>query len=171
MCTVLTFLSESEKLQSLFSESNNFASVIFCFDGFRRYKIEKSYLGVSKVQDLFLFSGTPLSGLSPHWNYFLYPQSSRLNCSMDSLCGKVRSIRGEFPSANECHVFINRSRKELKILYYIQGELSVLHKKLTQGTYKLKKEELQASFFSISWSRLNQLVLCPKPARKGIKLI
>ncbi len=171
MCTVLTFPSESEKLKSLFLEPNNFDSIIFCFDGSRRYKIRKTYLGISKAQDLFLFSGSPLSGLSPHWNYFLYTKSSRLNCSMDNLCGKVRNIRGEFPSANECHVFINRSRKELKILYYVQGELSVLHKKLRQGTYKLEKEELQASFFSISWSRLNQLALSPKPARKEIKLI
>ena len=38
MCSVLEFSSESDKLRTLFSESNHFDSVLFIFDGGRRYK-------------------------------------------------------------------------------------------------------------------------------------
>ena len=33
MCSVLEFSSESDKLRTLFSESNHFDSVLFIFDG------------------------------------------------------------------------------------------------------------------------------------------
>ena len=46
MCSVLEFSSESDKLRTLFSESNHFDSVLFIFDGGRRYKVSSSSLGM-----------------------------------------------------------------------------------------------------------------------------
>lgn len=46
MCSVLVFSSESDKLRSLLSESNHFDSVLFIFDGGRRYKVSASSLGI-----------------------------------------------------------------------------------------------------------------------------
>ena len=46
MCSVLEFSSESDKLRTLFSESNHFDSVLFIFDGGRRYKVSSSSLGI-----------------------------------------------------------------------------------------------------------------------------
>jgi len=54
MCSVLVFSSESDKLRSLFSESNHFDSVLFIFDGGRRYKVSASSLGIHSPQDLLL---------------------------------------------------------------------------------------------------------------------
>ena len=46
MCSVLEFSSESDKLRTLFSESNHFDSVLFIFDGGRRYKVSSSRRGI-----------------------------------------------------------------------------------------------------------------------------
>ena len=54
MCSVLEFSSESDKLRTLFSESNHFDSVLFIFDGGRRYKVSSSSLGIHSPQDLLL---------------------------------------------------------------------------------------------------------------------
>ena len=74
MCSVLVFPSESEKLRSLLSESNHFDSVLFIFDGGRRYKVSASSLGIHSPQDLLLPLGLGLFRSSPFWSYYLYPQ-------------------------------------------------------------------------------------------------
>ncbi len=60
MCSVLEFSSESDKLRTLFSESNRFDSVLFIFDGGRRYKVSSSSLGIHSPQDLLLPLGLGL---------------------------------------------------------------------------------------------------------------
>ena len=54
MCSVLEFSIESDKLRTLFSESNHFESVRFRLDGGRRYKVSSSSLGIQSPQDLLL---------------------------------------------------------------------------------------------------------------------
>lgn len=51
MCSVLVFSNESDKLRSFLSESNHFDSVLFIFDGGRRYKVSASSLGIHSPQD------------------------------------------------------------------------------------------------------------------------
>ena len=60
MCSVLVFNNESEKLRSLLSESNHFDSVLFIFDGGRRYKVPVSSLGIRSAGDLLLPLGLGL---------------------------------------------------------------------------------------------------------------
>ena len=72
MCSVLEFSSESDKLRTLFSESNHFDSVLFIFDGGRRYKVSSSSLGIHSPQDLLLPLGLGLFRSSPFWSYYLY---------------------------------------------------------------------------------------------------
>ena len=67
MCSVLEFSSESDKLRTLFSESNHFDSVLFIFDGGRRYKVSSSSLGIHSPQDLLLPLGLGLFRSSPFW--------------------------------------------------------------------------------------------------------
>lgn len=74
MCSVLVFSSESEKLCSLLSESNHFDSVLFIFDGGRRYKVSASSLGIDSPQDLLLPLGLVLFRSSPFWSYYLLSQ-------------------------------------------------------------------------------------------------
>ena len=74
MCSVLEFSSESDKLRTLFSESNHFDSVLFIFDGGRRYKVSSSSLGIHSPQDLLLPLGLGLFRSSPFWSYTFIPK-------------------------------------------------------------------------------------------------
>ena len=65
MCSVLEFSSESDKLRTLFSESNHFDSVLFIFDGGRRYKVSSSSLGIHSPQDLLCLLYTSPSPRDP----------------------------------------------------------------------------------------------------------
>lgn len=89
MCSVLEFSSESDKLRTLFSESNHFDSVLFIFDGGRRYKVSSSSLGIHSPQDLLLPLGLGLFRSSPFWSYYLYPQGCNFHKGIDGLCGEV----------------------------------------------------------------------------------
>ena len=96
MCSVLEFSSESDKLRTLFSESNHFDSVLFIFDGGRRYKVSSSSLGIHSPQDLLLPLGLGLFRSSPFWSYYLYPQGCNFHKGIDGLCGEV--IRHTVPA-------------------------------------------------------------------------
>lgn len=65
MCSVLVFNNESDKLRSLFSESNYFDSILFIFNDGRCYKVPVSNLGISTAEDLLLPLGLGLFRSSP----------------------------------------------------------------------------------------------------------
>ena len=105
MCSVLEFSSESDKLRTLFSESNHFDSVLFIFDGGRRYKVSSSSLGIHSPQDLLLPLGLGLFRSSPFWSYYLYPQGCNFHKGIDGLCGEVIRHTGSCVSEQSCHIF------------------------------------------------------------------
>ena len=109
MCSVLEFSSESDKLRTLFSESNHFDSVLFIFDGGRRYKVSSSSLGIHSPQDLLLPLGLSLFRSSPFWSYYLYPQGCNFHKGIDGLCGEVIRHTGSCVSEQSCHIFPDRS--------------------------------------------------------------
>lgn len=109
MCSVLEFSSESDKLRTLFSESNHFDSVLFIFDGGRRYKVSSSSLGIHSPQDLLLPLGLGLFRSSPFWSYYLYPQGCNFHKGIDGLCGEVIRHTGSCVSEQSCHIFPDRS--------------------------------------------------------------
>ena len=69
MCSVLEFSSESDKLRTLFSESNHFDSVLFIFDGGRRYKVSSSSLGIHSPGPISPFLGLGLFPQRVLWSY------------------------------------------------------------------------------------------------------
>lgn len=166
MCSVLVFPSESDKLKSLLSERNHFDSVLFIFDGGRRYKLSCSTLGIHQVQDLL----SPLGGgrfrSSPFWQYYLYPRCSHFSSSIDGLCGEVIRKSGSPLQPESCHIFIDRSLCQLKILYICDGEYIVEQRRLSSGTYQLTKSERAGEFIPISWSRLNELLTIHKEKKR-----
>jgi transposase len=125
MCSVLEFSSESDKLRTLFSESNRFDSVLFIFDGGRRYKVSSSSLGIHSPQDLLLPLGLGLFRSSPFWSYYLYPQGCNFHKGIDGLCGEVIRHTGSCVSEQSCHIFPDRSRSRLHILYRCDDEYTV----------------------------------------------
>lgn len=166
MCSVLVFNNESEKLRSLLSESNHFDSVLFIFDGGRRYKVPVSSLGIRSAGDLLLPLGLGLFRSSPFWHYYLYPCCSNFNKGIDGLCGEVLRYTG-FPLQEEsCHVFVERSRRQLSLLYRTGSEYHLESRRLNTGLYRLHREEVSSGFLPIPWSRLNELLTLHKPSRK-----
>ena len=168
MCSVLEFSSESDKLRTLFSESNHFDSVLFIFDGGRRYKVSSSSLGIHSPQDLLLPLGLGLFRSSPFWSYYLYPQGCNFHKGIDDLCGEVIRHTGSCVSEQSCHIFPDRSRSRLHILYRCDDEYRLECRRLNRGSFLLKKEERKKDFLQISWNRLNEL-LTVKKYRKTVE--
>lgn len=166
MCSVLYFSTESEKLRSLLGESNHFDSVLFIFDGGRRYKVPASSLGITCPQDLLLPLGLGLFRNSPLWNYYLYPCCSNFHKGIDGLCGEVVKHTGSYLQEASCHIFVDRSLRQLHLLYLHQGEYRLETRRLSHGIYHLFKEERHKDMVPISWSRMNKLLTVHKTAKK-----
>ena len=170
MCSVLEFSSESDKLRTLFSESNHFDSVLFIFDGGRRYKVSSSSLGIHSPQDLLLPLGLGLFRSSPFWSYYLYPQGCNFHKGIDGLCGEVIRHTGSCVSEQSCHIFPDRSRSRLHILYRCDDEYRLECRRLNRGSFLLKKEERKKDFLQISWNRLNDHREDDSPTRQDRRI-
>lgn len=162
MCSILVFDNESDNLRSLFSEPNPFDSVLFIFDGGRRYRVSAPSLGITSPQDLLLPLGLGLFRSSPFWSYYLYPRCSNFNKGIDGLCGDVVRLSGSGLQEHSCHVFLDRSRRRMHILYRCDDEYRLECRHLAHGSYLLKKEERKSDFLPISWTRLNELLTVKK---------
>lgn len=139
MCSVLYFENESDKLRSLLNERNYFDSILFIFDGGRRYKISSSSLGISSPQELLVPLGLGLFRSSPFWHYYLYPRCSNFNKGIDGLCGEVIRLSGFPLQEQSCHVFLDRSRRNVRILYLSHGELRLECRRSVHGSYLWKR--------------------------------
>lgn len=166
MFSILQFENTETKLKSLLSESNHFDSLLFIFDGWRRYKMKACELGIKHPSDLLLPHKGFLSALSPHWSYYLYGSIRSFNLCADGLSGVVRRLRGEFPSHNEVHVFVSRDKTQIKMLYLDNGDYVILHRKQTNGLYRISEKEQKIPIRKISWCKLNHLLTNTKNARK-----
>lgn len=117
MCSILQFPNASERLRALLSERNYFDSVLFIFDGGRRYKVPTKVLGIHSVSDLLIPLELGLFRSSPFWTYYLYPCCLNFNKGIDGLCGEVLLHTGAELKAESCHIFLSRSRTRLSLLY------------------------------------------------------
>lgn len=148
----------NEKLLDLLSERNNFDSVLFIFDGSRRYKFSKEDLGIRCPSDLLLRNRGILSLLNPQWDYYLYLLDERHTYSIDSLCGKVSRHYGRLPVEGECHVFVSKNKHHLTLLYKLSGEYISIQRQIRQGVFRLKKGSVGESFRPSSWAEINRLL-------------
>ncbi|MCS2613304.1 IS66 family insertion sequence element accessory protein TnpB [Bacteroides fragilis] len=71
-------------------------------------------------------------------------------------------------SEQSCHIFPDRSRSRLHILYRCDDEYRLECRRLNRGSFLLKKEERKKDFLQISWNRLNEL-LTVKKYRKTVE--
>ncbi len=164
-CSVLQFPDENSKLKSLLSESHVFDSVIFIFEGCRRYKFEKSILGITSVSDLLSPLGSGLFRNSPLWSYYLYPCCSNFGKDIDGLCGEVIRLQGGPVLPRSCHMFVHRSKRQVKILYFRDGSPVVEHRRLNGELYSLRKGELKMPFLPIPWGRFNEILTVHKAGK------
>lgn len=170
MCDILYFPDDNSKLKSLLAERNFFDSVLFIFEGSRRYRFSACSLGICDVSDLLAPLGTGLFRCSPLWKYYLYPCCTNFNRGIAGLCGEVLSKSGSYVAPDSCHIFVDRSRRQLKILYQRQGEYIVEHRLLDSGLYQLEKAERSCQCLLISWTRLNKLLKVHKRNKVNKKM-
>jgi hypothetical protein len=174
MCNVLVYPDSNAKLKALLSEGNRFDSVLFIFDGCRRYKFEKAELGIERASDLLIRNRGLLSLLHPSWTYYVYFLDERQTYSLHSLCGKVHRLRGKPLEEDECHVFIDRSKHHCTLLYLLEGEPVSIHRQVGQGVFRIKREQGASSYRQSSWGEINLLLSEVKPtgnmgAKRGKK--
>ncbi len=159
MCSVLEFSSESDKLRTLFSESNHFDSVLFIFDGGRRYKVSSSSLGIHSPQDLLLPLGLGLFRSSPFWSYYLYPQGCNFHKGIDGLCGEVIRHTGSCVSEQSCHQFFPTAPVAGCISFIGATTNTVGMPSSESRFFPLEKGGTEEGFSSNFWNRLNERLL------------
>ncbi|MDR1200521.1 MAG: IS66 family insertion sequence element accessory protein TnpB [Tannerellaceae bacterium] len=167
-CSVLYYRDKNEKLLGLLSEGNNFDSVLFIFDGGRRYRFPKEDLGIRSPGDLLVRNRGVLSLLNPLWDYYLYLLDERHTYSIDGLCGKVLRCYGRLPLEGECHVFVSKNKHHLTLLYKLSGEYISIQRQLRQGTFPVKKETITEGFRSADWPEINRLLSVEKKRKKRV---
>ena len=167
MCSILQFPNDDERLRALLSERNYFDSLLFIFDGGRRYKVSTKVLGLHSVSDLLVPLGLGLFRSSPFWKYYLYPVCRNFNKGIDGLCGEVIRHTGKELQAESCHIFLSRCGSRLHLLYRLGDEYRLEERRLCSGRYLLHKEERHKEFLPITWSRMNKLFTECKSRKRG----
>ena len=102
-------------------------------------------------------------------NRFVMSQNSTdMRKGADSLCGEIRHLNLE-PCNGDVYVFVNTTRKVMKLLHWERGGFVVYHKRLTQGRFH-RGIFLHAGtgFRSLRWDELVLLMegISPKAARR-----
>lgn len=82
--------------------------------------------------------------------FYLYNDSCDMRMSFDGLCGLVISVMGRQPTSGEVFVFLNRSRRQIKLLHWEPGGFVLYYKRLEQGTFT----RCQVNNGELSWSDL-----------------
>lgn len=136
VCSILQFSDDNERLRCLFGELNYFDSLLFIFDGGRRYKVSTKVLGIQSVSDLLVPLGLGVFRNSPFWSYYLYPVCSHFHKGIDGLCGEVLRLTGEALQVNSFHIFLSRSLDRLNILYRYADEYRSESRRLNGQIYK-----------------------------------
>lgn len=96
----------------------------------------------------------------------LHPSDMRMG--VYSLCGQVR-MAGLNPLNGDVYVFVNKSRKVMKLLHWESGGYVVYHKRLEQGRFHPRIFLRNGiGFRSLPWSELVLLMegISPKCARR-----
>ena len=129
---------------------------LFC--RFMMAAVDSSSLGIHSPQDLLLPLGLGLFRNSPFWSYYLYPQGCNFHKGIDGLCGEVIRHTGSCVSEQSCHIFPDRSRSRLHILYQVRRRIPSGMPSSESRFFPLEKEERKKDFLQISWNRLNELL-------------
>ena len=69
--------------------------------------------------------------------YFLYSGFVDMRKGIDSLSGLVRNELGKNPLTGDLFIFINRRRRQIKMLHWQGDGFAVFYKRLEKGTYEI----------------------------------
>ncbi len=68
---------------------------------------------------------------------YLYRSPCDMRRSFDGLCGIIRNELGLEPLSSSLFVFLNRSRRMVKLLYWDQDGLALWYKRLEKGAFSV----------------------------------
>ena len=94
--------------------------------------------------------------------------STDLRRGINGLCGDIRRV-GLVPNNGEVYVFVNKSRKVMKVLHWERGGYTIYYKRLEQGRFHPRIFLKQGiGFRSIRWDELVLLMegISPKTVRR-----
>lgn len=156
---IRVFEDGNEKLKSLLSQaSSEFDSIIFLFNHSVRYKLMKSELGIQSVSDLLFPNGYGICSERYGQSYYLYYDCVSLHAGIHRLQGTIYSYSGHYPDKKDLHVFVDRARRNMKILYFKDNQIILEARHLETQKYVLTKQERKEKYTRITWKRLNEIV-------------
>ena len=86
--------------------------------------------------------------------YFLYSDSVDMRRGIDGLVGIVYNELEKDPLRGDLFIFINRSRRKIKMLHWQEDGFAIFYKRLEKGTYEIPTEEKTSKSFSINAEKL-----------------
>lgn len=69
--------------------------------------------------------------------YFLYSGFVDMRKGIDSLSGLVKNELGKNPLTGDLFIFINRRRRQIKMLHWQGDGFAIFYKRLEKGTYEI----------------------------------
>jgi len=159
MFHIKVFSDANEKLKSMLSQaSSEFDSIIFVFNHSLRYKFPKSELGIQSVSDLLFPHGYGINSCHPGQPCHLYYDCVSFHAGLDRLQGAVYSYSGNYPCKRDLHLFVDRSGKNIKLLYFKDNQVILESRRLETQKYVLSKQERKDKYTRISCIRLNKIL-------------
>lgn len=105
-------------------------------------------------------------GLSANLRYFLCSKVIDMRNGFDGLAGIVRNSLEKDPVSGDIFVFINKTRSQIKLLYWDGDGFALYYKRLEKGRYslpahnglskELKREELLMLLEGLSFLEMKQ---------------
>lgn len=86
--------------------------------------------------------------------YFLYSGFVDMRKGIDSLSGLVKNELGKNPLTGDLFIFINRRRRQIKMLHWQGDGFAVFYKRLEKGTYEVLPAENKADSILITPEKL-----------------
>ena len=87
-------------------------------------------------------------------DYYLYPGVVDMRKGIDSLAAIVNNELGKDPLTGDLFVFINRRRKQIKMLHWQDDGFALFYKRLEKGTYELPAVMNNSRAFSLTADQL-----------------
>jgi transposase len=77
--------------------------------------------------------------------YFLYSGAVDMRKGIDSLVGIVNNELGKDPLTGDLFIFINKRRRQMKMLHWQGDGFAVFYKRLEKGSYELPSSDSKIS--------------------------
>lgn len=156
---IRVFADANEKLKSMLSQpSSEFDSILFIFNHSLRYKLKKDELGIQSVSDLLFPNGYGLCSDSYGQSCYLYYDCVGFHAGIDRLQGTVYSYSGNYPDKHDLHLFVDHSRKNIKLLYFKDNQVILESRRLETYKYALSNQERKSKYTPINWKRMNEIL-------------